>query len=289
MKSNILAEKLQKYTMYPSLSLGASAKANLWDSDGIKTDTIKNSFSLGLNAGISQTIYDGGKNAVRNSIAKITSEITRQDAAAAYYAALDAADSAYYGMLEALAALESAESALEAAVLALSVAEIRMQNRMMSEADYLEALAEKETRENTRNQARRDISLAGAKVKNLCGLSAVPALEGINFESYEAGITKSASLEDGQIEKLYGLLWKKVLEKNPAIAKAVLNSRSAEKQTSLAKRDYVPTLGAGFSPGGLSYTIDGGLKYSQGSFSLTGSIPLDFWVTSANVKKAKLA
>jgi outer membrane protein TolC len=60
----------------------------------------------------------------------------------------------------------------------------------------------------------------------------------------------------------------------------------------LAKKDYLPSLSAGISTG-INYSTAegpaGGLSYSGGSISLSGSIPLDYWVIGAAVEKKRIA
>jgi outer membrane protein TolC len=171
-----------------------------------------------------------------------------------------------------------------------------MQNRMLSSADYLKALAEKETRENARNQARRDIALAKAKLKNLTGLDALPELEPVSDAEQEAFIAKSASLDDSGLDKFYALLWERAQAKNPAIARALLSSQTAETNIKLAKRDYFPLASASLSLGNIGFSSQNGFKVSgvgdlgiNGKFSLSGSVPLDFPITASNVAKKKIA
>ncbi|MDR1787172.1 MAG: TolC family protein [Treponema sp.] len=292
-QSEALDAKTQLQSMLPSFSLGASARITLWDIDG-NTD-LKSSFSAGLNAGVSQTVYDGGKYAIQKAINAISAESTRQEALAEYYAVLEAADSAYYAVLEAAASLESAEGALETASLALSIAEVRRQSKMLSDADYLQALAEKESKENARNQARRDLRLSTLKLAALTGFSEgedlpAPDAASVEGEDTAALIDAAAALDDAALEKLFLLLWERALAKNPALARSRLSTQSAQKAAALARRDYVPSLSASLSLGSLGYTpSDGFSAASSGSFSLGGSIPLDFCVTAAAVKKRDIA
>jgi outer membrane protein TolC len=168
------------------------------------------------------------------------------------------------------------------------MAETRFQNRMIREGEYLEALAEKETKESARNQARRDLSLSGARLKNLTGLGDLPALAGIDVSVYEDLIRRLSELEDGEAAALYEVLWKQAAAHNPGLSKSALASESAEKNLALAKRDYAPTLGASFSTG-LNYSPRNGLEFSSGRLSISGGIPLDFWLSANNVAKRKAA
>jgi outer membrane protein TolC len=278
-----LDEKIQKYGMLPSLSLGASASASilgevsLWDSAG-----------AGASFGVTQQLYNRGKNALLKSISSMATGIARQDALAEYFAVLDAADAAYYGVLEAEAALEAADAALEAAAFALSTAEIRRENGMIGYGDYLQALAEKEARETARNQARRDLTLGRVTLKNLTGQAELQELEGVDFEAWEELIQKLAGFsEEGAaafLERFRGA----ATANNPTLVRAALAGSRAEQEVSLAKREYFPTLSAGVS-GGLNYSVMNGFDVPSGRLSLSASFPLDVWVTKSNVDKKVFA
>jgi outer membrane protein TolC len=287
-RSGVLDEKTQTYAGLPSLSLGASASVEIWNAEGNARTPLEDSFRAGANFSVSQNLWDGGKNSLLRQINALSTESARQDALAEYYGVLNAADAAYYGVLEGAANLAAAENALETAAFSLSAAEVRYESRMISEAEYLQALAEKAGRETARNQARQTLSLSRLKLRNLTGLSEIRELEEVNLEKHEALIQILSGFDDYGILRLYDLLWKQTEVKNPALVKAAINTGKAEKNLSLAARDYSPTLGASFSTG-LNYTLQNGLGYSPGSFSLSGRIPLDFWVTAANVEKRQIA
>jgi outer membrane protein TolC len=72
-------------------------------------------------------------------------------------------------------------------------------------------------------------------------------------------------------------------------ARSALSTQIAEKNITLAKRDYAPSISASFSTGGLSYSPQRGTTNGGGSFSISGSIPLDCWAKANSVKKSKLS
>jgi outer membrane protein len=285
-QSGLLDEKAQTYSNFPSLSLGVSASVGLWDKNGPDGGMIRDSLSTGASFSISQKLFNGGKSLVLKRINDIAAAITRTEALAEYYAVLETADAAYYAVLQAGANLEAAESSLRTAVLALSVAEVRRANGMIKEGDYLQSQAEKESKENSRNQARRDLQLGYAKLKNLTGLAGLPVLETVNMEVYEALLSRLSGLQDEEAESLYADLWK-ASARNPSLVKAGLSGRRAEQNVSLAKRDYAPSLSASFSTG-LNYSADGGFEPGSGRLSISGSIPLDFWTIANSVKKSSI-
>jgi outer membrane protein TolC len=278
-----LDEKIRQYGTLPSLSLGASASANIPGEV-----SLRDSFSAGASFGVTQQIYNGGRNAILKSINGMAAGIARQEALEEYFAVLDAADAAYYGVLGAAAALEASEAALEAAVFALSMAEIRLESGMIGYGDYLQALAEKESRETARNQARRDVTISKITLKNLTGLAELPEPEELDFEAWEEIIQKLAGLSEEGTTAFLERFRETATANNPALVKAALMSSRAEQAVSLAKRDYLPSLSAGVSAG-INYSIRNGFDVPSGRLSLSAAIPLDFWTTGANVDKKEIA
>jgi outer membrane protein TolC len=211
---------------------------------------------------------------------------------------LDSADNAYYAVLEAAATLEATESSLQSAALSLAMAEIRQQSGMINRGDYLKALADKEDRENSRNQARRNLTLNVARLNVLTGLAGTPELEQVDFDAYENLIQRLAGISDEEANVLYDRLWKTFAQKNLSLAQAALDRQSAEKNFSLAKRDYTPTINATLFRTGLGYSAANGsasdpvasfTHSSGGGISITGSIPVDFWNVANKIEKNKIA
>jgi outer membrane protein TolC len=101
-------------------------------------------------------------------------------------------------------------------------------------------------------------------------------------------ILRLGTISDAEADSLYGEFRNIAAAANPALAKAELASRRAEKNLSLAKRDFSPSLSASFSTG-LNFPLDNAPELSGGSLSISGNIPLDFWVTANNVAKNKIA
>jgi outer membrane protein TolC len=64
--------------------------------------------------------------------------------------------------------------------------------------------------------------------------------------------------------------------------------QAAERNLGLAKKDYLPSLSAGTSVG-INYSAAGDLSFSGGGLSLSGSIPLDYWVIGTAVEKKRIA
>jgi outer membrane protein TolC len=161
---------------------------------------------------------------------------------------------------------------------------------MINQGDYLKALADKEARENSRNQARRSLSLSIAKLKSLTGLTETVKLEDISFDAYEDVLLRLAGISDEEADALFENFWKTFAVSNPSLAKAAINSQRAEKNLSLTKRDSAPTLSATVFSTGLNYsTVNGFDTTSSGGVTIRGSIPVDFWVMNNRMEKSKIA
>jgi outer membrane protein len=282
-----LDERSRIFSNLPSLSAGASASLRLWNAENASpAESSSDRFSAGVNLSLSQTIFAGGKTLVQKAINAISSESAGKDALAEYFNVLDSADNAYYAVLEAAETLEAEESSLQTAITGLSIAEIRQAHGIVNRGDYLKALAEKEARENSRNQARRNLALCITKLKALTGLADIPRLEGIDFSGYEELIRRLGTISDEDADSLYAEFWNLLAEANPALAKADLSRQRAEKNLSMEKLGYFPGISASVSTG-YNITPNSGLR--AGNLSLTATIPLNFWVTANNIEKSKIA
>jgi len=289
LRSSVLDERSQLYTMLPSISAGYSASMNYMNRDWEFVNP-GDTFNAGFDIAITQKIFEGGKSFIQKAITAIATESVRKEALAEYFNVLDAADNAYYAALEAAATLEAEELSLRAALASLAIAEIRQGSGMINRGDFLKALADKEARENTRDQARRSLSLSRMKLKALTGIETGFTLEPVNFDAYEDLIRVLAGISDEDADALYDRFWKLLIQANPSLARAALNSQRAEKNLSLAKRDYFPTISATIFSGGIDYSVAGGFVFpSGGGLTIRGSIPLDFWVMSNKIEKSKIA
>jgi outer membrane protein TolC len=288
-RGSILDERNHLYSMLPTVQAGYSGSVHyLKDWEFVNpADTLNSGATLSL----TQIIFAGGRNLIQRAIGKISTESARKDAMNEYFNVLDAVDNAYYAVLEAEATLEAEESSLETAAVSLSIAEIRRAGGMINQIDYLKAMAEKESRENARNQARRNVALCKAKFNSLTGISGAIELEPVDFNTYEDALKRLEKITDEDANALFEQLWELLLASNPSLAKAALNSQRAEKSLSLTKREYyAPTISATIFSTGVNFsTRDGFSSTSSGGVSITGKIPLDFWVMANRVERSRLA
>jgi len=287
--STLLDERSRIFSTLPSLSLGTNASMNLWNAqNAAPVNNPFDTFSSGASISVSQKIFEGGKTLIQKAINEIASESARKDALAEYFNVLDSADNAYYSVLEAMAVLEAEETSLQTVLTSLSIAEVRQRSGMINQGDYLKAMADKETRENSRNQARRNLTLNIMKLKALIGLNDLPELQQIDFSGYGELILRLGTISDMEADLLYVELWKSIVSVNPSLAKAGLASQRAENNLSMTQRGYSPSLSASFSTG-LNYSPNNGLEMSGGKLSLNLSIPVDYWVIANNVAKSRIA
>jgi outer membrane protein TolC len=287
--STLLDERSRIFTTLPSLSLGGNASMSLWNAQNAAP--IENPFdtiSSGVSISVSQKIFEGGKTLIQKAINEIASESAKKEALAEYFNVLDTADNAYYAVLEAMAVLEAEESSLQTALTSLAIAEVRRTTGIINQGDYLKAMADKETRENSRNQAKRNLSLNIMKLKALTGLGTLPQLQQINLTGYEELFLRLGNISDTEADLLYDNLWKSIVSANPSLAKAALASQRAENNLSMTKRGYSPSISTSFSTG-LNYSPNNGAELSGGRVSLNLTIPVDYWVISNNVEKSRIA
>jgi outer membrane protein len=225
---------------------------------------------------------------MQKAISAIATESIRKDAYAEYFNVLDAVDNAYYAVLEAQAALEAEESSLQAAVLGFSIAEIRHSSGMINQGDYLKALADKEVRENSRNQARRNLTSSLNRFRTLTGLTGNIELEQISFEKYENVLQYLANITDEDAYLLFEEFWRILTISNPSLAKAALNTERAQNNLSIARRDYAPTISATLFSSNMSFLPSYNATGTSG-VSIRGTIPIDFWVMNNRIERSRIS
>ncbi|WP_461256802.1 TolC family protein [Treponema sp. R80B11-R83G3] len=286
-RSSVLDEKNQLYSMLPQVS--ADYRATMGYLKNWEFINPIDAFTSGVSFSITQIIFQGGKSFINKAISGIATESVRKDAQAEYFNTLDSADNAYYAVLEAASALEAEEASLQTAVMALSIAEVRQQSGMINRGDYLKALADKEMRENSRNQARRTLVLNMAKFKTITGLQTAQ-LAPIDFTMYENILSSLAEITDEKADELYAYFWNIMACDNPSLAKAALGNKRAEMNYTLSKRDYAPTISATIFSSEFGYSpVSGFNNSSNGGISINGKIPVDFWVLENRLEKSKIA
>lgn len=273
--SSLLAEKAQRYEMVPSLSVSSSV-------------SLLEKNSAGVNLGVSQLIWDGGRNSVLLKIDRIETSISRQEARSAYFSVLDAIDSAYYSVLESEATLDAAKSSLKAAEENRTLAENRLEIGTINKTDYLEVESEVESKKSEVSQANRDFSVNSRKLISLTGLTSVPILTKIDFTSYDSLISRLSIFSEENIDVFISRVRNAVTLSNPTLLASSLATNKQEATVHLSKKEYMPTISASYSEG-VVYSLSKGDTTVSGNLSLTGSIPLDVWKTKTSVDSSLIA
>jgi outer membrane protein TolC len=286
-RNSILDERNQLYSMLPQVSADYNVSMYYFRNWGFVNPV--DTFTAGASFSVTQILFQGGKSFIQRAISAIATTSVRNDALAEYFNVLDTVDNAYYAVLEAAATLEAAETSLQAAELSFSIAEIRRSSGMINQGDYLRALADKESRENSRNQARRNLALNMTKFRAITGITQPVELEQIDFAAYEDVLVRLAGISDEDADILYAAVWEILAASNPSLARAALNSQRAEKNLSIARRDFSPTVSATIFSTGLNYSAANGFNdTSSGGVSIRGSIPVDFWIRNNRIERSRI-
>jgi outer membrane protein len=276
-----LVRKAQNYEMLPSLSATASGGTSYAADSASALST-----SLKLSA--SQTVFDGGQNAILAAIDDIDVAVARAQARSAYFTAVMDAEQAYYAALEAYAAEDAAQRDLEASRLHLELAKAKLDAGIIARPAYLEIESEVATKETARNSARKTSLTAARKLSSLTGLTLGATLEDESSERVETLAARVASLSDSAADTFADALLAAAAKGNPDMEQAVLATTRAEKEISYAKRAALPTISAGWSNTS-SYDADSGLNLVSGSVSLSATISLDPWTVSNSVAQKRIA
>lgn len=276
----LLQEKIQGYSLSPSLS--ASAGAGLTYPTADAAQGLHG--SVGLT--VTQTIYDGGRSAIMSAIDSLATRMAREEARTEYLAVLEAADTAFSGVLEAAASLDAARSDWEAARTHQGLAAARLEAGIITRSDYLKTEAETAAAHTSVSQAQGKLSVAYAKLSSLTGLSLPLSLQSAEPAGMTDLVQRVADFTPDQTASLIARVQQAVAEANPTLAKADLARQKAQGSTSLAKAEYLPDLSASLAN---TAAYSSGAFAAGGSLSLSVSIPLSFWVTRAGVSAAQIS
>jgi len=295
-RNALITERNHLYSrLLPQISAEYSASANFLETQQGSTQFANpiDTFSARVNLSASYSLVIGGNDFLNNSINKIKTDIARINSLSTYYSVLNSVDRAYYDVLRAIADLESAESLLQSEVISLSISEVRYRNGMINQIEYLNAQSRKESRENTRNQSRRTLSLRMITLKDLIGVQEDIVLEPVSFDAYDEVLRRLASISADDTDVLYANLWNVVVANNPSLKTAALNNQIAEMQYAHDVRtEFTPTLNLSVNFGDvLNYSTANGFNYPvsfNGSVTLTGKIPIDFWVRANNMENYRI-
>ena len=288
-RTALLNEKTHFYSMIPQVSAGYRASINFLEDTRFVNPI--DTFNAGISLSVTQTIFNGGNSFATKSMREIATETARVNASRDYFSVLSSIDEAYYAVLRAQAALESSESLLEASNLALSIAQVRFNNGMLNQIDYLTAQAVTESRENTRNQSRRTLSLRLIELRDLIGVQEAISLEPVSFDKYDEALRRLAVISTVETDALFTELWNITVANNPSLKTAALRSQNAElTYTNSVRQEFMPRVNLSLSGNILNFSSRNGFTGTgsfNGSISVTGSIPVDYWVISNRLENYK--
>lgn len=289
--ASLLAEKGAGYSALPDASVTVKGA---FDYAAAASLSLADTAAVSATLSVEQTIYDGGANAILLAIDKLATKSARQAARAAYFDALLAIDQAYYGVLEAKAALDAAENDLAASKAHQDITQAKFDSGMVIKASLMEAQAETASKETALSQARKSLAVAKSSLKSLTGSDAQP--EAIDQATYQAAMDRLMGLGETETAVLVAALRASAAANNPDLAAASIAVETAAKEIEQAKTGYAPTLAASWSHTA-SYSAGSGLDLaSGGALTVALSVPLDYLVTrnavetkSVSAAKAALA
>jgi outer membrane protein len=278
--SALVDEKIQSYSLLPSITVTAGAGLSVPETNLLDM--------LGISAGLSvtQTVYDGGKSSLLSRIDSLATSIAREAARAQYFSVLAAADSAFYGALEAAASVEAARSDLADAQANQKLAQARLEAGMIARSDYLKTEAETAAKETSLVQAQGSLSVAERTLASLTGLPLPWKLGSIDSARSDSLMQRFAGFSDEQIATFITKLVEAATKNNPSLSQSGLASRQAQSAVDLAKTGYLPSVSATWSN---SLGFNAGTGAASSALSIKASLSLDMWNTKASVESKLLA
>jgi outer membrane protein len=274
-----LSEKLQRYTMLPSITASTSAGA------AVPSSTILNALGISVGVTLAQTVFDG-TSGILSAIDALCTSIAREKAREEYFRVLLNADSAFYGLMASEASVEGARVDLENAKTLQALAQARLEAGIISKSDYSKTEAETAAKETALVQAQGKLSVARRTLASLTGLRLPISAAEADAAAGDALMARFAALDDAKIEALTASLKNAAAKSNPSLSQSSLASRQAASQVDLAKAGYLPKVSASWT-NSLTYAASAGTPGS--AVTISASVPLDLWNTGASVNSKIIA
>ena len=145
-----------------------------------------------------------GRTPSSSAIGKLATKSARQEARSAYFDAVLSADQAYYGVLEANAAMEAALSDLAASRAHQVITQAKFDSGMVIKASLMEAQAETASKETALSQARKTLAVAKSSLKSITGSDAQPAA--IDQATYQRMLDRLMGLGETETAALVAAL-----------------------------------------------------------------------------------
>ncbi|HUX14121.1 MAG TPA: TolC family protein [Spirochaetia bacterium] len=271
-----LDEKLQSYTLLPSITVSASGSAAAQSSSSSAT------YDASAGVAIKQTIFDSTYG-VLAAISRISTSIAQTSARTEYFNVIAAADTAFYNAAKALASVAASSSDLDSAKASEELAKAKLEAGMISPVDFMKQEATVASNEAAFVSAQGSSSAAMRALASLTGIKLPVTLAPVDNDSSASLMKRVAILTDGQAATFIARLEATAAGNNLSLQQASLAVEKAQKNVDLAYAGYLPAVSASLSG---STNISGVL---QGSAVLSVSMPLDLWNTSTTVASKKVA
>lgn len=275
-----LSVRLQSYEALPSLSATASAGLTYAASGA-------GEFSGSVGATLRQTVFDGRRTSLQRAVYAAAADMAGQEARAAYFDALDSADAAFFGTLEARAALEAARSDLEAYRTHLALARAQLGAGVITKFALLQTEAETAAKETAAIQAEGALAAAAKSLETLTGIR-FSSVEEVDPDLYGDLMERASRYSADETAALIELVRSAADAGNPALLKARLAEGQARTGERLARADYLPTVEA-VASGSVPLDSGGVSGSGSGSIGLSVSFPMDFWTVRTAAWAKRLA
>ncbi|HTX73716.1 MAG TPA: TolC family protein [Rectinemataceae bacterium] len=282
-----LVSQAQAYSGLPQIS--ATAEDDLgYSPTGSPADT--NDFVAKI--AVSQTLFDGGKNAKTVRKYDLATESSRRALEATRLSLLGQVDAAYFAVLEDEAAVQAAQSDLESAQLKQRLAQAKADAAVLAQSAVLQTEADTAAYQTALLIARKNLASARAKLASLTGLPASTRLQAVDFSSYAALLDRLGALDESGLGALAARIGALARASSPSLAGYSLALSQAELGLQIARAAYLPSVSLGLS-GGLSYSLAGSGSAARalslpGSLSLTARMDLDYWTLNNGMAAARI-
>jgi outer membrane protein TolC len=266
-----IQERMQAYTLLPSISASASAQG------AVPAASMADAAGGSVDVSVRQTVWSGTA-AISAAIDSLATDGAQAQARVEYFGVLDAADAAFFAAGKASASASAAQSDLASAQASQALAKAKLDAGMITSVAYLSQEAAVASKQAALVAAQGALSVAMRSLASLTGLSLPVALAPTGTDG--AVMSRVAGLADAQVDAFIAAVEAVTAQNNPGVAQARIASAAAQKAVDLAKAGYLPTVGASLSG---SVGVTGGALAAKASLSLSASMSLDVWNTRAKV------
>ena len=253
-------------TYYPQISVGGQVYRNkTQSSSGLSPSVPVGSYyetGYGPSAEINWLIYDFGKREAQVEVAKQALLAANFDYNQSIQDVVLNVNLAYYAFYSAVGMVKAAEISLEDAKTAYESAKARYDASVGNKPDMLNALAVAKSAEYEVENAKAQVETARANLANVLGVRVSE-----NMKVAEKVNIPSAPDTSEKVSELVA----KALRSRQNLLSSYAQLRKAEEQTEVARRDFLPQIGATGSANYIVYSRDDRQDSYQYQVGLTAS------------------